>query len=285
MLAIRSGTMARVDEIVDFINGDERGRFQPGHPADDALLALLVHMAFSDGVVDDNEIAFLQRMLPGRSSRSLREWVSNVGRQPLDYEAVLAVAPTPDDRWKCLRFAALMGWRDGHLAVEEEQFLEKLAAALEMPAGAVTRVFEETRPQRSVVDKARLLAALQEIHWDSVQLAEGDVVSPDLLDVIPAESKLVARIGVDSVEVLALFEDGLCGRFRQGVAYLKWTEIVSYSRGFGLGGAVDLFMADGSCWTLVDSRMTGVCPLLDRLFGAERKKRGPAPVVEHTHGR
>ncbi|MBT3222910.1 MAG: TerB family tellurite resistance protein [Proteobacteria bacterium] len=275
--------MARVDDYLDLVAGD-RNSLESGHPADEALLGLLVHVAFSDGHVDDHELSFLQRVLPDRDEAALREWVTQVCGEPLNLKAVAQVLETDDERWKCLRYAARMAWKDGYLAVEEKSLLESLAAALHLPANAVERTLKETSPRNIPLETARVSEALKNLRWDTVQVASGELVSQDLATLVPVKSELVARIGLDSVETIALFTNGLVGRFLEGAKFLFWDDIVTYTHGFGLGSAVQLHTEDGRRWTFVDARLNGVGPLLDRLFGADRPAPGARPVIELLKG-
>ena len=63
--------MALVDDFLDLVQSPRRAAVMPGQPSSDALLALLVHMAFSDGEVDAGEFSFLERVLPGREPGEL----------------------------------------------------------------------------------------------------------------------------------------------------------------------------------------------------------------------
>ena len=82
--------MPRVDDYLNLVDDPKRHGFTPGHPADDALIALLAHMAFSDGEVHERELDFLQRVLPGRHGADLRMWAMAAGARPLDLDAVAA---------------------------------------------------------------------------------------------------------------------------------------------------------------------------------------------------
>jgi hypothetical protein len=274
--------MARVDEYLALLRG-ESNSLETGHPADDAMLALLVHVAFSDGHVDDHELAFLQRVLPGRDEESLRTWVQAACADPIDLIAVAKALPTQDERWKGLRFASRMAWKDGYLAVEEQSLLERLADALALPDGAVERTLQETAPRSTPLEADKIIAALQSMKWSAVQLAGGDLASDDLKEVVPAGAKMVCRVGLENVEMLAVFDHGVVARFREGISFLPWDDIVTYTRGFGLGTSVQLHTEDGQRHTLVDSRLSGIAVLLDRLFGLEREK-GEPPVVELMRG-
>ncbi len=256
----------------------------PGRPADDALLGLLASMACSDGEVHDNELDFLSKVRSDLSAQQLRSWaLEHAG--PVDPAAIAAVVTSPDDQWKTLRFAARMAWKDGELAPEEQSLLDGLAAAMHMPEGAVERVLHEMAPDTGERFQAdRLLRTLMDIHWDAVQLAGGGLVSEDLCAVLPDGNKVVARVGLDKVEVMAVCTGGLVARFQEGPAFIGWAELVTYTRSFGLGASIQLHTEDGRTYSLVDSRLTGIGPLLDRLLAQRETPRGEAPKVETVRG-
>lgn len=278
--------MANVDKDLQLVAASGSS-LRPGNPADDALLRLLAHMVVSDGVVHAGELGFLARLLPHLSARALEEWAREHGAEVLDPAELGKQITDPDLQWKCLRYIARMAWKDGDLAAEESELLEQLALAMNMPQGAVDRVLLEMRPDDGTrYTQERILKCLVEIHWDSVQLASGDLVSDDLLAVLPAGAEVVARVGVDRVEVIGLATGGIVARFQEGAAFLKWTDIVTYTRAFGLGAAVTLHTEDGRAYTLVDSRMSGIAIVLDRLLGSDERRRsiGAPPKIEQVRG-
>jgi hypothetical protein len=245
-------------------------------------------MAASDGTVHDRELDFLQQVrkdLPNRES--VEFWVHSSARQPVVLDQLSTQITTPDDRWKTLRFAARMAWKDGEIAESEVEFLRQLAAALTLPNGAVDRVLREMRPddgQRFVAE--RILRALLDVHWDSVQLASGSLVSEDLIGVSPPRLEVVARVGLEKVEVMAIGTDGLVARFQEGAAFLPWADLVTYTRERGLGEALRLHTEDGRSYTLVDARMAGLALVLDRLLdsSAARSDEGERPKIETLRG-
>ena len=163
------------------------GALSPGNPADDAMLRLLAHMVVSDGVVHHGELGFLSRLLPGKSLAELETWAREKGAGALDVDAIAAAVVDPDLQWKCLRFVSRMAWKDGELAEEEKALLESLATAMSMPHGAVDRVLAEMSPDDgSRYTAERILKILVDIHWDAAQLASGELVSDDLVAVLPA---------------------------------------------------------------------------------------------------
>jgi len=277
--------MPRLDDSLELQAGS-RSALTPGRAGDDALLRLLAHMACSDGVVHDDELEFLARVRPGLNSEQLRDWALKHGGGDLDIALIVSSLTTADEQWKCLRFAARMAWKDHDLADEERELLAQLADGMKLPMGAVDRVLGEMSPDdgKRYTDD-RILKCLMEIHWDAVQLASGGLVSEDLLAVTPDSTRVVARIGLEKVEVLAICTGGISARFQEGAAFLTWADIVTYTRDFGLGSAVRLHTETGASYSLVDSRLSGLAIFLDRLLGDdERKKPSDKPNVQHTRG-
>jgi hypothetical protein len=155
--------------------------------------------------------------------------------------------------------------------------------ALDLPDGAVERVLHEVRGQGGEVQETVLIDAIKGIGWDAVQLASGPLES-DLAPVAPPGAVPVARVGLDNVEVMGFFRQGLVARFLEGIVWLAWDDIVTYTRVPTFGAAVQLHTEDGHTYTLVDSRMRGLGMLLDRIYGADRPAGGPAPVVHKVRG-
>jgi hypothetical protein len=277
--------MTHVDHFLGIAEGIKSDFIQRGNPADDALLCLLVQVAFSDGVLDEEEMDFLKKVLPGVDDAELRQWVEAEAGKEVDFDALAACLPTVDERWKCLRFAACMAWKDQVLADEERELLDSMAAAFKLPAGAVERTLADTAPARRQLSEKDILDALQSLNWNAVQLVGGELVSPDLQALIPEGADFVARVGLDDVEVMAFYQQGLVARFLQGAAFVQWSELVTYSRSFGLGSSVELHTENGRSWTLVDSRLSGLCMLLERLFGEDRKSPRLAPSIRLSKGR
>jgi hypothetical protein len=274
--------MPTVDASLELSPG---GALVPGRPADDALLALLASMASSDGEIHERELDLLVKLRPDLPERrAVADWARSVAR-PLDLGRLKGFVVDPDDRWKTLRFAARMAWKDGDLAASEHELLESIAKALELPPAAVDRVVREMQPddgQRFTED--RILRTLMDVHWDSVQLAAGEVVSDDLKSNVPAGAEIVARVGLDKVEVMVVCTAGIVGRFQEGAVFLPWKELVTYTRERGLGEALRLHTEGGRSYTLVDQRMTGLARVLDRLLdlrdGSQRTP-GTTPRIDN----
>lgn len=256
----------------------------PGREADDALLSLLASMACSDGEIHPSEMRFVQKLLPGLTPEQAETFVRQHAG-PFALEGLGQVITDPSDRWKTLRFVARMAWKDGELARSERELLQELADELGM-TGAVERVLREMSPDDGRrYGSDRLLKMLMDIHWDSVQLASGSLVSADLVAVTPAKTEMVARVGLDKVEVMGVCTDGVVARFQEGAAFLRWSELVTYTRDFGLGSALKLHLEDSRAFTLVDQRLAGFATFLDRVLEGERAKKAPTPLkVERVRG-
>lgn len=278
------GRVTRVDDYLGLVDDPGRRALTPGHPADDALLALLVHVAFSDGDVDEREIAFLQRVLPGREHDAMVTWVKQVGAHPLDLAAVAAALPSAEERWKGLRFAARMAWKDGAIQEEERALLARLAQGLELGPRAVDRVLAEMQGRvGGKVPADKIAEAADKVTWNAVQVLDEPVVGP-IAEVARQDERPVRVIALDDVVVMALYPEGLAAHFMEGTAFLAWQDLVTYTRVPTFGAAVQLHTEDGRIWTLVDARLRGLTLLLDRLFGAERREATRKPSVVQVRG-
>ncbi|MEZ4236894.1 MAG: TerB family tellurite resistance protein [Myxococcota bacterium] len=263
--------MAKLDDELELASG---GGFVLGREADEAMLSLLASMACSDGAVHPDELAFLGTLRRDLSPADLEAWVRTHAR-PRHLQQLPEAIRSPDDRWKTLRFAARMAWKDGEIAGSEQDFLRQLAGVLELPASAVDRVLSEMKPDDGhMFAPERILRALLDVHWDSVQLASGGLVSEDLVGVSPPTAEVVARVGLEKVEVMALCTTGIVARFREGPSFLPWPELVTYTRERGLGAALRLHTEDGRSYTLVDARLAGLALVLDRLMDREEARQG-----------
>jgi|JI10StandDraft_1071094.scaffolds.fasta_scaffold550247_2 uncharacterized tellurite resistance protein B-like protein len=253
-----------------------------GEPADDALLQLLVRMAFADGTIDEGELAMLRGVLPLPDDDALRSWIQRTLYAAPDFSHLAEAFDTDDRRWLALRFAARMAARDGRLADPEHHLLEALAADLHLPPRALDRVLREMHgPPPELLEPEALRGLLDGLNWDATMAAEGGVASDDLLGVVPAGARPVLRVGVDQAEVLGIYCEGVAGRFLEGPAFLTWRSIVGCGRGEGLESSVRLYTDDGRIWSLIDARLGAIRLLIDRLYRAgDEPTSRPAPVIQ-----
>lgn len=254
-------------------------------PAAEALLRLLLYMAAADGQAHADELQLIARAYPQYDAPTLLAMAAENGApSEMDLLAIADTMHTPDERWKCLRFAARMAWRDGRLDPGERVMLNDLAIALALPGGAVDRVLREMKADGTRFAPDRILQTVRDVGWDTAHFASGALASADLAAVCPPGVTVVARIGLDRVEVAALCAEGILGRFREGPAFVPWGDLVSYSRDQALDASLVLHTEDGHDVAFVDGRMSGLALILDRLIdNAERKKSAP-PKIERLRG-
>ncbi len=277
--------MARATDLLALVDDPSRKGLNLGDPADDALIALLAHVAFADGVVDDHELAFLEKVLPGRDREALRAWAAEAGTIPLDLDLVAEVVPDPEQRWACLRFAARMAAKDGVIADAERELLASLVEALALPSEALPRVLAELSGNaRKGVSHDVLADAVRSFPWRAVQHGAG-VMRSELGKLLPPGSQVLHRVGLDNVEVLGFTAEGVVARFLEGNAFIPWDDIVTYTRVPTLGASLQIVTESGRRWTLVDHRLNGLGALFDRLYGTPRPARpAAAPKIEQVRG-
>lgn len=273
--------MRRVDQVVSLLESQAGSAIRAGNPADDALLELLVHMASSDGVFDDAEIAMLERVLPSWNPTQIRAFIGKVEGSRLDLERLAAALSTEDHKWTALRFAARMAMKDEHLDPHEEAFLGSLSTQLDLPAGALERVLREVAgPPAERLGVEGLRTIINQYQWAAADFVDGPVQSRDLIPVVPQGSTPIVRIGVDQAEIMGLYAEGLVARFLEGAAFLRWRDIVGCTRGVGLESSVRLHTEDGRIWSLIDARMGGIQFLIDRLYRPDKPHRpASAPTI------
>lgn len=121
--------MSRIHDYLSALN-DPAVTVRPGHPHDPLLLSLMVHVAFADGEVEENEFALLGRLVPDKEPGELLMWVAAEAEKPLDLPALAAAFPEPQDREALLTFAGHMAWGDNQLETSEVQLIARLAQAL-----------------------------------------------------------------------------------------------------------------------------------------------------------
>ena len=112
----------------------------------------------------DAEVEFLSRVLPGRDPDALRQWAITMGSRPFDYRVVAKVLPTEEERWKGLRFAARMAWKDGVLVIVEV----KARTTYDAGAYAVTPMAQERIARAALVLAGRWRLNAAPIRFDLV---------------------------------------------------------------------------------------------------------------------
>jgi hypothetical protein len=236
----------------------------------DLVLGLMVHVAFSDGIVHEDEFTLLQELMPRRDPNELLDWVHTTAEEPLDHEALARALPDEADRWKTLRFAAQMAWTDRQLNSSEVQLLVSVAAGLGFGLDAVETVLNDLVGRvHAKVTTAEVDAALAGMRWEELVFVPGPPHS-GLARVVPGGAVVRGCLLLDGVERIAIGDTGFAASFREGEAWVGWNEVRSYSRVPVFGAALRLETRDFRARTLGDVRLRVVGALLDRVYGGAR---------------
>lgn len=237
---------------------------EPG--ARDALLALVAHVAFSDGQVQPDEFRYLQQLVPREDPHALLARITELARSPLDLEELAAVLPDRERRMRALRFAARMAWMDRQITSGETALLLEIANAFDLPRQAVEEVLAELVGRNGgAVPPERVAAALEGFVWEELAFSPGEATS-GLARVVPPEAEPLGRLLLDGIEQIVLCRAGLAAGFREGDAWVPWSDVEVWTRVPVFGASVRIETKAGSR-TLVDPRLRPVGALLDRIFG------------------
>jgi hypothetical protein len=259
--------MSRVAEYLALIEQPDHPPLRGDHPHDGPLLSLLVHLAYSDGIVQDDELALLSRIRPDLDVAGVMEWAAGVAEQSFDPRLLAAAIPGVDDRWVTLQLATRMVCMDGDVAIEEMGILRDLAECFSLEASAPDDAVAEVVAQGGPIARDRVSASLRNMMWDRIEPTRDEPES-DLRDVEPADATHVCTMIMDGEEVAALYFEGLLARFEAGPRFVHWTDIVTYTRVPVPGASFHLHTA-GQHLKMNDPRMRDVGRLLDYIYGRE----------------
>ncbi len=229
----------------------------------EAAMSLVVAVVASDGVVHADELLLLTQLDPRRTFDAA--WVTAESERGLDLDAVAKVLGTLENRWRALRLSARVAWTDQQLASEEKALLVRLAASFELPIDAVETVLADMVGQaRREVTEANVLAALDGMVWEELEFSRGPARS-SLAQVATGEVA-IGVVRIEGVEVAVLFPSGIAAGFREGDAFVRWSEIRQYTRIPVFGTAVRIDTTTSLTLTLVDVRARPLGAFLDRVF-------------------
>jgi hypothetical protein len=232
----------------------------------DAVLSLLVHVAFSDGLVQDDEFTYLQQLVPRSNPSELLAEVTAIAERPLDCDALARALPDEPTRWRALNFAARMAWMDRQLTRKETAVLLEAANGLGLPGDAVETVLREiVGIADHPVSRLALDAALRDFAWDDLVWTTEPPRS-GLARSLPEGVRVIGTILLDGVEQIVITDRGMAAGFREGDGWVHWADVVRYTRVPVFGAAVKIETRDFRARTLVDPRLQPIGSLLDRIY-------------------
>lgn len=258
---------SRAAELLALIDDPSRPALAAGGDVDGPLMAMLVHLAYSDGVVQDDELALMARIRPDLDVAGVMAWASQVAQRTFDAHQVAAVVTEPAERWTALRLATRMVCMDGDIADEELFVLRDLAEVFGLPADAPERAVSEVVARGGPIARERIAAAVRNMLWKRITPTRDEPEGP-LASVIPSTVTHVCTMTVDDEEVAALCYEGLAAMFERGPHFIRWTEIRSYTRVPVPGASFHLRTANQHL-KMSDPRLRDVGSLLDYIFGRE----------------
>ena len=259
--------MTRVDELLALIDDPSRPATDSGED-DDPILALLVHLAFSDEVLQEDELALLERVRPGKDVSEVVEWAMEVHTQPLDLDRLRAALPSEEERWSALRLAARMICMDGDLDDLELEDLAKLARAFALGGDPVRTVVREVIAEAGTPDVDHLMKSLSSMFWEELVPAHGGVEG-ELAAAVPEGAEAICSMHFGDLEVAGLYREGLVAAFESGIDFVRWADVERYTRVPVPGAALHLRMSDGSSRSVADPRLRDIGQLLDRIYGVD----------------
>jgi len=259
--------MSRVAEFLVLVDEPERPALAGEHPHDGPLLSLLVHIAYSDGIVQDDELALLSRIRPDLDVAGVMEWAAGIAEQSFSANLLAAAITDRTDRWQTMQLATRMVCMDGDVADEEVGILRDLAEVFGMDEQAHERAVAEVVAEGGPIARERVSASLRNMMWDRTQPTR-DEPEGELAGVEPEDGTHVCTMFIDDEEVAALYFEGISAVFEAGPRFVRWTDILTYTRVPVPGASFHLHTANVHL-KMNDPRMRDVGRLLDFIYGRE----------------
>lgn len=258
--------MARADEYLSLLDDVAAPPPDGDHPADAALKSILVHLACADGVVQEEEFEFFERVLPGMDAAEILAWVAESAAEDLDFDDIADCLHDDDERQGALRFAARLAWADKVLETHEKVFLMRLNAAMGLPSSAVEEALSAViGAPTGDVDATKVERAMEGMRWQAATPEKTGLLA-ELSAVVPPDAHPVARLLVENTEQVGLYDKGLAASFVEGPRFIPWSEVATYTRVPVFGAALRVMTKNGETWTVRDPRLREVGTLMDRVY-------------------
>lgn len=259
--------MSRVADYIALIEDPEAPPLSVGHPLDEALLTLMVFLAYSDGVLHVDELALLARMRPDLTIDGVRRWVDQQADITFDSAGLAADLPGPVERWQAMRLATRMVCMDGDVAEEELMVLSDLARAFGLDAHAPQRAVREVVANGGPISEDRLRSSLRNMLWRQT-LPTREEPEADLAGTAPSDAEHIATVLLGDDEVAALYLEGLAVMAEAGARFVAWPAIRTYTR-VPVPGASFHLHTEHEHLKMSDPRMRDIGALLDYIYGRE----------------
>ncbi|MEM6927569.1 MAG: hypothetical protein AAF602_11610 [Myxococcota bacterium] len=241
--------MSRLDDWLTLLD-DPTSQLVGVHPSDEVLATWMVQLAFSDGVVQEDELAFFARLAP--EGTPVARWVEQRAVKPVDLDAIAPLLTSDAERRKLLALGVRVVGLDSAVATEEIVHLHRIVDHLGLPHEAIRIALADVVAPGGPVSADRVTAVVADFAWTRMRTLPG----PGLVT--------LARPG-RSAEVI-VEPDGLWARFDHGEASVLFADIVAYTR-LPVRGHAFHIRTDEADHTYADPAFQELGILLDRLYG------------------
>ena len=259
--------MARADDFIAMLDDPEAPAPKGEHPSDEPLIQILVHVACSDGVLQEQELSFLLEVLPGHDTRDILTLVSKIGSSDLDIEEVSARLGSEEERAAALRFAARLAWADEVIEDNEETMLSRLATGFGLSEAHLSNALDRILHQPvQPVSPADVVRATDDADLERAVI-EHSPLFDDLAKVVPPDATPIARVLVGGKEAIGIYDIGMAGRFEEGDAFVPWGDVAYFTRVPLFGAAARVITHDDRTLTIGDRRLRDIGDFLGRVFG------------------
>ena len=254
--------MSRADLYIRLLDSPRAPGPTGEHKSDDAIMQILVHMACADGIVQEEEFAFLERIKPNFDAQAILTWIAESAANPINLDQIAESLDSEEERRGALRFAMRLAYADRDLDSGEATLLSRLTLALAIPDNVASAILNDVFAKPNHNRSQSVKSAVRNVDLPMVS----DALVSELQAVVPEHASPVASVVIDGEERVGLYDRGLVAHFLEGPAFLHWENITYYTRVPVFGAAVRVMTDDGKSWTIADRRLQEISSLLDRVY-------------------
>ncbi|MEO0603030.1 MAG: hypothetical protein AAF211_16445, partial [Myxococcota bacterium] len=162
--------MSRLDDWLTLLD-DPTSRLVGVHPSDEVLATWMVQLAFSDGVVQEDELAFFARLAP--EGTSVARWVEQRATRPVDLDAIAPLLTSDAERHKLLALGVRVVGLDSAVATEEIVHLHRIVDHIGLPHDAIRQALDDVVAPGGAVSPERVASVVAAFVWTRMRTLPG----------------------------------------------------------------------------------------------------------------